>query len=93
MSTCAECRELLESRSIDSCWQTELLPAFQNDEADDDLLSTGEHESPETIYQAALKLLGPTDDPHMLGRIASYEVVGVIGSAQWVLSSKRSMRL
>ena len=26
-----------------------------------------------------LRLLGPTDDPHMLGRIGSYEIVGVVG--------------
>ena len=28
----------------------------------------------------ALDFLNPTDDPHMLGRFAGYEIAGVIGS-------------
>ncbi len=33
----------------------------------------------EEPIESLLDLLGPTDDPEMLGRIAGYEVVGVIG--------------
>ena len=29
--------------------------------------------------RAFLKLLGPTDDPQMLGRIGAYEIVGILG--------------
>ncbi len=75
VSQCHNCRELLETRSLDDCWKHELLPAFHNSMA---AVST-ERENHDSVLQAALKLLGPTDDPHMLGRIGSYEVVGLIG--------------
>ena len=37
--------------------------------------STDEHESTDEL----LELLGPSDDPRMLGRLGTYEVLGVLG--------------
>ena len=34
----------------------------------------------ESLIQQTLKLLAPTDDPHMLGRLGPYEVSGIIGA-------------
>ena len=42
-------------------------------------LDHDEHGTEGESLESILRLLGPTDDPHMLGRIGSYEVVGVIG--------------
>lgn len=74
VNQCKRCRELLETRSFDLRWQTDVLPglliareAVQNQQSED------------TSIDTILKLLGPTDDPEMLGRIAGYEVMGVIG--------------
>lgn len=74
VSHCERCRELLESRAIDDVWREQLLPAFQ--ETKDGSLKTMHWD---TACQAALNLLGPTDDPYRLGRIGSYEVVSLIG--------------
>ena len=74
VGTCQRCRDLLESRSIDSHWNSDILPALRASREDLRELSHDE----ESI-DSLLSLLGPTDDPEMLGRIADYEVVGVIG--------------
>jgi eukaryotic-like serine/threonine-protein kinase len=34
---------------------------------------------PRLSYDHLLKFLGPTDDPHRLGRIDAYEIVGIVG--------------
>ncbi len=77
---CASCRSMLESSSVDSMWQNDVLPVlqapFENGEALHAMPWEG-HE--EQSLDSVLKLLGPTDDSHKLGRIGTYEVVGVIG--------------
>lgn len=73
VSHCQQCRDLLDSRAIDEVWNEQLLPAFQATECHDELSNR------DAAQRAALNLLGPTDDPHMLGRIGSYEVVGLVG--------------
>ncbi len=95
VSDCERCRQLLEVPQSDPQWQHEIVPILRsplvagtfhvptasghgtwNVPATLDHDERGcEGESLESI----LRLLGPTDDPHMLGRIGSYEVVGVIG--------------
>jgi hypothetical protein len=80
VSDCERCRQLLEVPQSDPQWQDEIVPVLRTPlesphvAGDHDELG-GEGKSLESI----LRLLGPTDDPHMLGRIGSYEVVGVIG--------------
>ena len=47
--------------------------AFAESSTDD-----GTHDGSGAVEQFR-KLLGPTDDPHMLGRIGTYEIIGILG--------------
>lgn len=79
VSGCDRCRTLLEVAQSDPQWREEIVPILrtpvESPRAAGDHDDGGSGESLESI----LRMLGPTDDPHMLGRIGSYEVVGVIG--------------
>lgn len=79
VSGCESCRTLLEVAQSDPQWREEIVPILrtpvESPRAAGDHDDGGSGESLESI----LRMLGPTDDPHMLGRIGSYEVVGVIG--------------
>ena len=76
VTDCRHCRELFGSMEKDRLWQEEVLPvltdAYPPVDLSDDASEAFDNDS-------ILKLLGPTDDPHMLGRIGSYEIVGIIG--------------
>lgn len=80
IESCEYCRRLLESAAFDSFWNNEVLPVLRIPSDVDgipcDQKADG-HEDQE--LESVLKLLGPTDDPHKLGRIGIYEVVGIIG--------------
>ena len=56
-------RELVDARSVGRCQLGHRLIVA----------------SPNARNETALGLLGPTDDPRMLGRIGPYEVIGIIG--------------
>lgn len=76
---CEKCRSMLES-SLDSTWHDNVLPVLQTTTEDFERLHedrTDGHE--EQSLESVLTLLGPTDDPHKLGRIGTYEVIGIIG--------------
>ncbi len=76
---CEKCRNMLES-SLDSMWHDNVLPVLQTTSEDFEKLHEDRgygHE--EHTLESLLKLLGPTDDPHKIGRIGTYEVIGVIG--------------
>lgn len=80
ISDCERCRQLLDVPQSDSQWRDEIVSALRAPSeslhvASDHDGGSGKDESLDSI----LRLLGPTDDPHMLGRIGSYEVVGMIG--------------
>jgi hypothetical protein len=82
LETCATCRETLEAGAGDrAAWSQvrEFLSSVGSGEdltrdAASDGIEIGDHG-----VAAVLRLLGPTDDPAMLGRLAGYEIVGVIG--------------
>src|SRR6188474_2409883 len=79
VSGCDRCRNLLEVAQSDSQWREEIVPILRAPLEPPH--AAGDHDdggSGESLEQV-LRMLGPTDDPHMLGRIGSYEVVGVIG--------------
>jgi serine/threonine protein kinase len=78
-SACESCRMAMAGQVGDQEWWREaersLMNASISEERDTVKSETDEGESIEEL----LKLLGPTDDPQMLGRIGSYEVLGVLG--------------
>ena len=79
VDNCNCCRELLASE-FDSRWHDEICPVLRTCEYEAYTPTDGEDEEHEAqSLETALRLLGPTDDPHMLGRIGTYEIVSVIG--------------
>ncbi len=75
VSGCPRCRDMFDSYFTASQWSDHIQPALS--ETQMDVSSLTEDGADQT--SAILKLLGPTDDPNMLGRIGNYEIVGVIG--------------
>ncbi|MCA9173459.1 MAG: protein kinase [Planctomycetales bacterium] len=83
LADCADCRTAVEQAIGPEPWWKQLrlslsnfdpqcagpLPEHQGDCAD----------AKSVIADSLLNLLGPSDDPEMLGRIGSYEVVGLLG--------------
>jgi serine/threonine-protein kinase len=74
LSKCAVCQRRLENAAGDGKFWEEVSSAIgAKPEASSE---TG----PDQLHQSALlALLGPTDDPQMLGRIGSYEICGLLG--------------
>lgn len=78
-STCDGCREAMASRVGDQEWWREAERSLLGDLTSDGSQRSSEAiDSPESNEQL-LELLGPTDDPAMMGRVASYEIVGILG--------------
>jgi serine/threonine-protein kinase len=77
---CERCRDVLKSVGCDANWLGELASALMEVSEGIDSLNVGAAEiDGDTTLRSLLTLLGPTDDPRMLGRIGTYEVVGIIG--------------
>ena len=80
VSDCERCMRLLEAPQSDSQWQDEIVPILRTHL--ETTHSSGDHDEREgerESLESILRLLGPTDDPRVMGRISSYEVIGVIG--------------
>lgn len=76
---CDQCREWLTNES-DSQWQDDIRQVLISEDSAVCPPTVGTEDDQELhSLDSILELLGPTDDPHMLGRIGSYEIVGVIG--------------
>src|SRR5436190_24282076 len=76
LSDCELCRNRLGDAETDELWRDQIAPALKS--PTDAPLSAPSLELdplPESSLDSVLKLLGPTDDPQMLGRIGSYEIV------------------
>jgi uncharacterized protein (TIGR03067 family) len=76
LSTCQLCRTSLEATVGDQAWWQELQSALNSDSND---YEKDNAPSKENITQRLAALLGPTDNPSMLGRIGSYEIIGLLG--------------
>ena len=83
---CPQCRRELESRAGDAdVWNraTTLLKPNEFDHASSAMYSaagtTNQPRQQPFAIQDALNCLAPTDDPHHLGRLGTYEVTGVVG--------------
>ncbi len=86
LDSCERCRVRLRNEAGESGIWNEFEAALR-DQPDDSvrLSSAGEwhrdiSSSAATQIEQVIDMLGPTDDPGMLGRIGGYEVSGVIGS-------------
>lgn len=78
LSGCEACRRALEDQAATpDLWQA-ARQFLSDDDAADGRTAAGEHiaESIENV----LSSLQPTDDPHMLGRLGTYEIAGVVGA-------------
>ncbi len=82
LETCSACRSALDqSTGGERAWSEvrEYLSSIgPGEEPTRDAVADGPDPADHGVA-AVLKLLGPTDDPSMLGRLAGYEIVGVIG--------------
>jgi serine/threonine protein kinase len=80
LSDCELCRNRLGDAETDELWRDQIAPALKSPtDAPRSAHSLELDPLPESSLDSVLKLLGPTDDPQMLGRIGTYEIVGVIG--------------
>lgn len=76
LDDCESCRALLVQAEADDLWAQQIAPVLRLPATDSVFESTID---PDQLLNPVLGLLGPTDDPQMLGRIGTYEVVGIIG--------------
>ncbi len=81
LSDCAICRSAIESMIADTRWWEDARQALANQptHAFDEPRVTPSDAPELASNETLLQLLGPTDDPAMLGRIGSYEIVGILG--------------
>ncbi|MFO1043338.1 MAG: protein kinase [Planctomycetaceae bacterium] len=82
---CDACCRLLEESGAERDWQRELRAAL-SDVSDPHTFLAHAHVSANDVLNDAegsieqfVKLLGPTDDPRMLGRLGPYEIAGILG--------------
>ena len=85
LTHCENCRCALEEATAGPAWWQEVRDALADESSPagwsklaDSTAEVGPHEGCGGVRQF-LKLLGPTDDPRMLGRIGPYEIVGILG--------------
>ncbi len=73
LSACESCRAKVEQRIQSADWWQQARSSLRS--------SSHEPESDDFGHAAVdvLSLLGPTDDPDKIGRIAEYEIIGIIG--------------
>ena len=85
LANCIDCRQRLEQQVGEDGWWNETESSLRSQhvaaslrDADDeraDAASLGGSR----LRESVLDLLGPTDDPNMLGRIGPYEIIGLLG--------------
>lgn len=86
LDTCADCQKSIgQIAGAESWWRD--VPVYLSPQPDDvwsnftspSFASMGDLEDEATPVPICLDFLAPTDDPQSLGRLGSYEVVGVVG--------------
>ncbi|RCS44624.1 serine/threonine protein kinase [Bremerella cremea] len=82
LDACTACQRKLEQAAADADSWSEASAFLQDDPWRSSFVGDPpDATSPNALpIQQTLELLGPTDDPGMLGRIGVYEISGVIGS-------------
>ncbi|MFK7818087.1 MAG: protein kinase [Planctomycetaceae bacterium] len=80
IATCEQCQGVLEKLAGQpEVWNDIRTHLVENELATSDLDDENESERSQRDLNSLIELLGPTDDPSMLGRLAGYEVCGMIG--------------
>ena len=87
VSTCETCALAIHEMAGNEAWWSDVECALRHDLVDRSSLnqihpriaSDNTDDGSAINTHGILKILGPTDDPHMLGRIGPYEIVGLIG--------------
>lgn len=85
LTDCERCRQVMEEAEAESPWLQEVSDALSGGHHKDGVLGQATSDVEDSQHgldsslQGMLALLGPTDDPRMLGRIGAYEIVGILG--------------
>ncbi len=85
LDDCANCRRELDSQTATPGEWSELKTSLRSCStrdiaaSDEDSSVSSSRRSLEKDLEYYRKLLGPSDDPRMMGRIATYEIVGLLG--------------
>lgn len=94
LANCIDCRQRLEQQVGDDGWWNETESSLRSqqvashvaaslrdaEDVEPDVARLGENRLRGTrIRESVFDLLGPTDDPNMLGRIGPYEIIGLLG--------------
>src|SRR5262245_9717798 len=82
VTNCESCRCALEQAAEEPAWREEIRDSLSSPPSWPNLADPPTDDEPHDSYGAVehiRQLLGPTDDPRMLGRIGSYEIIGILG--------------
>lgn len=80
LESCLDCQRRLElNAASDNFWSEAVNVLSESDPLGDTNPCVGDYTST-AKKQVSLSFLAPTDDPHMLGRFAGYEIAGVVGA-------------
>jgi serine/threonine protein kinase len=79
IADCEACRTKIESMIADPKWWSEAQQSLAASSTRGCAETEASHEGELATTEQMLSLLGPTDDPEKMGRIAEYEVIGIIG--------------
>lgn len=82
LSTCQSCQQAIEQEIGSQQWWDGIRDSLRRGSEKGDARipdARNSDEGQEARTSQLLELLGPTDDPNMLGRIGPYEIVGILG--------------
>ncbi len=79
IAECQSCRSVIESMIADSCWWDDARKSLVASATRSPFQVEVTHDTEPATTSKLLDLLGPTDDPNMLGRIGPYEIIGLLG--------------
>ena len=78
LTDCIKCRQILDATDVEPLpqWQSEICPVLRETF---DIASLETRSDDTARHETFVRLLSPSEDPKMLGRVGNYEVVGIIG--------------
>lgn len=74
LSVCDHCRAMLDREIGNADWWQDARESLSGGKGDRPVVDEAN-----SAHSDVLALLGPTDDPRMLGRIGPYEIIGILG--------------